>query len=112
MKGSDCVKFIGKLILASFPGDYFLKKKNTFKAAISSHQEDKFFGNFPESFFFVFVSSKCICLYFVTEIVSNKYKQIIQRRGHPPKHLTKEEMSEVMRNKIVHYRTDNRHLIK
>nr|CAH0102097.1 unnamed protein product [Daphnia galeata] len=89
MKGSDCVKFIGKLILASFPGDYFLKKENTFKAAISSHQEDKFF-----------------------EIVSNKYKQIIQRRGHPPKHLTKEEMSEVMGNKIVNYRTDNRHLIK
>jgi hypothetical protein len=113
MKGRDCVKFIGQLVLSSFPDGYFLQKNNSFKAASSSDQMDKLFGNLTDFFFFPFfyAISQCICLYFVTAIVSNKYKQKIQRRGHLPKRVTKEEMTKIMSKKIGHYRSKNRKMI-
>jgi hypothetical protein len=54
MKGRDCVKFIGQLVLSSFPDGYFLQKNNSFKAATSSDQMDKLFGNLTDFFFFLF----------------------------------------------------------
>lgn len=88
MKGRDCVKFIGELVLSSFPDGYFLEKENSFKAATNSRQMDKFFG-----------------------IVYNRFK-FIKRPGKPSKPLTKEEMTEVIKNKVDSYRTKNRQLIK
>ena len=45
MMGSNCVTFIGKLVLSSFHSGYFLEKKNCFSVAISSHHIDTLFGN-------------------------------------------------------------------
>jgi hypothetical protein len=42
---------------------------------------------------------------FFTEIVSSKFTEI-QRRGHRAKKLTKEEMTEVMKNKVTSYRSN------
>ena len=44
MKGSDCVKSSGKLVLNLFPEGYFLESENTFTAGISRHQLDAIFG--------------------------------------------------------------------
>jgi hypothetical protein len=51
MKGSDCVRFIGKLVLSSFPEDYFMERKYRFAKAISSQQIDALFGNICSLFF-------------------------------------------------------------
>jgi hypothetical protein len=59
----------------------------------------------------LFQNSKFICLYFVTEIVSKEYTEI-KRHRHPETPLTMKDMYEVMRNKVVSYRSKNRHLKK
>ena len=48
---------------------------------------------------------------FVTAIVSSKY-QVIQRPGRSSKLITKEEMKQVMKNKVANFRTKNRQLMK
>nr|CAH0102631.1 unnamed protein product [Daphnia galeata] len=88
MKGINCVSFIGRLVLASFPKRYFLEKKNNFSVAISSQHIDALF-----------------------EIVSSKYKEI-KRNGQPPKLITKAEVTKVIKMKVTNFRSSNRHMIK
>ncbi|XP_046652047.1 uncharacterized protein LOC124342885 [Daphnia pulicaria] len=87
-KPDNCVQFIGKLLLASYPEGYFLIKENSFAVAVTSYHMDALY-----------------------RIVSSKYKEI-KRRGRPSQNLTKEEMSLVIRNKVIKFRTVNRHLIQ
>ena len=42
---SNCVTFIGKLVISSFPKDYFLQKENTFSNAISIQHIETLYGN-------------------------------------------------------------------
>ncbi|EFX79450.1 hypothetical protein DAPPUDRAFT_304847 [Daphnia pulex] len=87
-KPDNCVQFIGKLLLASYPEGYFLIKENSFAVAVTSYHMDALY-----------------------KIVSSKYKEI-KRRGRPSQNLTKEEMSLVIRNKVIKFRSVNRHLIQ
>jgi hypothetical protein len=57
MQGSDCVTFIGNLVLSSFPPGYFLEKKNSFSVAISSTQMDLLFGNVFQWYFLLHYQS-------------------------------------------------------
>jgi hypothetical protein len=64
MKGINCVTFIGRLVLASFPKRYFLEKKNNFSVAISSQHIDALFGNVFKDFLSQFRSRQLIGSYF------------------------------------------------
>ncbi|XP_046458285.1 zinc finger CCCH domain-containing protein 13-like isoform X2 [Daphnia pulex] len=88
-KPDNCVKFIGKLALASYPEGYFLKKTNSFAVAVTSHQIDALYS-----------------------IVSSKYKEIKRcGRPRPSQNLTKEVMTDVIRNRVNFFRSMNRHLM-
>ena len=111
MEESDCVTFIGNLVLSSFPPGYFLEKKNFFSVAISSNQMDLLFGNvFNDISYRTIKVDNYLIDIFVTAIVSSKY-QVIQRPGRSSELITKEEVKQVMKNKVANFRSRNRKLM-
>jgi hypothetical protein len=100
------------LLLASYPEGYFLIKENSFAVAVTPYHMDALYSKQVPLLFSKPKSNLTFYnILFVTGIVSSKYKEI-KRRGRPSQNLTKEEMSLVIRNKVIKFRTVNRHLIQ